>query len=789
MMLSYNKFSKKDALFYKRGVWKMSKKQKLYMVGNTHFDPVWLWKWDEAMASIRATFKSALDRMNEDENFTYSFATPPVFEWIKKTDPEMFEEIKERIKEGRWELAEGWWVQPDCYVALGESYVRQSLYAQKYLKENFGKISDGVFNIDSFGHNPQIPQILKKSHIDFYSFVRPEKHHVKLQKPMFKWIGLDGSEVMAFRAENAYEKELSVSISNQSEKNDDIMIVYGVTDHGGAPTKKMILEINKTENMEFSTVSRFFNEHKDCDYSVSGELITGDFGPYSNYPKIKKMNRIAEFAVQNAEIASVIAKNYDDETIEKCWHDVLFNQFHDILGGACIKEAYFDAENSFSRAIQTANEIMHYNLQSITRKMKTVGENPHDIWNLVLWNLNGSDYSGYIETEVQWMHEFEPYDKGIELMDENGEVYPCQIIEAKAVIPRFRSRFVFKAEIPSMGYKMFKVVKTYKEDEKMELNPFEFETEKLKIRFSNNGILQEITDKISGEKLCGKTLVPACYYDDGDTWCFNIDSYGKEKYNFEFAGVKIIEAGEIRTVVKLTYKFKESKLDMYYTFYTEEKYFDVSYRVNWNEKHYVFKFETDVENTHTVSVPYGSVKRGESKADVPMGTWISSSGITLTAGSIFSYNMIDNVLGLTVLRSCIYGDLRLCEIDYETDYDIISQGLSEGKIRVDFEKRSPSHSQNFLNPPVVICEANHGGILPTENSYFSLTSESVMLSAVKKCEFDDSIIIRLSEYGNKEQTSTLKIGENMFEIRVMPFEIKTLKFKDGKITETYMTEE
>ena len=91
----------------------------IYMVGNTHFDPVWLWKWEEAMASIHSTFRSALDRMKEDKDFIYSFATPPVFEWIKEVDPDMFEEIKARVKEGRWELCEGWWLQPDCFSGCG----------------------------------------------------------------------------------------------------------------------------------------------------------------------------------------------------------------------------------------------------------------------------------------------------------------------------------------------------------------------------------------------------------------------------------------------------------------------------------------------------------------------------------------------------------------------------------------------------------------------------------------------------------------------------------------------
>ena len=106
------------------------------MIANTHFDPVWLWKWDEAMSSITATFRSALQRMEEYPEFKYSFTTPPVFEWIKNTDPQLFNEIKKRVAEGRWELAEGWWVQPDCYSASGESYIRQGLYGQKYILEN-----------------------------------------------------------------------------------------------------------------------------------------------------------------------------------------------------------------------------------------------------------------------------------------------------------------------------------------------------------------------------------------------------------------------------------------------------------------------------------------------------------------------------------------------------------------------------------------------------------------------------------------------------------------------------
>jgi len=208
--------------------------KKRYMIGNTHFDPVWLWRWDEAMASVRATFRSALERMKEDADFVYSFATPPVFEWIKNTDPEMFEEIKQRVKEGRWELAEAWWVQPDCYSACGESYVRQGLYGQKYLKDNFGLYSNCVFNIDCFGHSPALPQILKKSHIDYYCFMRPERHHIELETPCFWWKGIDGSEVLTYRAEDAHSKDLNKSMEECNE-------YVNIFQNYGIPEKRIVV--------------------------------------------------------------------------------------------------------------------------------------------------------------------------------------------------------------------------------------------------------------------------------------------------------------------------------------------------------------------------------------------------------------------------------------------------------------------------------------------------------------------------------------------------------------------
>jgi len=175
-----------------------------HMIGNTHFDPAWLWTWDEAMASIRATFRSALARMDDDPDFRYSFSTPAVFEWIENTDPELFSAIQRRVAEGRWDVgAEAWWLQPDCNTPRGESLIRQGLYAQQYLMEKFGVMGDSVFNIDSFGHSAMMPQLLRGCGIKNYVFSRPSAHDQPLPDDLFEWVSPDGSRVLAYRAGGA----------------------------------------------------------------------------------------------------------------------------------------------------------------------------------------------------------------------------------------------------------------------------------------------------------------------------------------------------------------------------------------------------------------------------------------------------------------------------------------------------------------------------------------------------------------------------------------------------------
>lgn len=768
--------------------------RRIYMIGNTHFDPAWLWTWDEAMASIRATFRSALERMKEDDEFIYSFCTPAVFEWIQKTDPEMFEEIRQRAIEGRWDIqAEGWWLQPDCNAPCGESLIRQGLYGQQYLTEHFGKRATTVFNFDSFGHGPSLPQILKKCCLDNYVFSRPALKEQSLEKELFVWKSPDGSEVLAYRSDadgvGKYNRQTEDFIRMQLERwencGHDLMLVYGVSDHGGAPTKQAISAIRELKDaidgvtVKMASTTEFFAEQRGkIKTTFCGELMTRYYGVFSNHGEIKRNNRRAEYAVTRAEKVSCFAQmlgysSYPANELKQCWKDVMFNQFHDILGGACIPQCYDDAANLHGRALQSANEISNFTLQKIAKNIKMLGNNEDSVWNLCIFNPNPTTYEGILEAEVQWIWEFPWYFGEIELIDESGAVHDTQIITERSNIPGFRSRFAFNARIPAFGYRTYAVRKTEREVTR---------------DFGD-------CDIVSPFEFCA-------FEDNGDTWCFKTtEGYGKTCEKPILESRKTVENGALFTTVKQVWRFRSSILEEYITRYAKSGLIDYRYRVNWNEKHIVLKLvPTAGKKPQSVlaAVPGGSIVRPMDGREYPVGQWIGwgegKDGKCLLLDGIFSYNT-DEYPQLTILRSPIYGDLRRGELREELDYQYMEQGITFGKIRIIPEAVSPATAvagaMQWNDPPIVVCEANHGGTLPPTATGLSLDCDNAVVTALKQAEDSDGYVLRLTEYNGISGSIKLKLGENKaVEVRLSPYEIKTLRFmKDGSVRETNMLED
>ena len=174
------------------------------MVANAHIDPVWIWDWHEGMHEVLATFRAALDRLEEDRDLVFSASSSAFYEWVEQVDPAMFTRIRQAVESGSWALVGGQWVEPDCNIPSGESVCRQFLYGQRYLVSRFGFGASIGWNVDAFGHAASLPQILVKAGLRAYVMMRPDEKEKSIPSPLFEWVGSDGTAITTYRVPFSY---------------------------------------------------------------------------------------------------------------------------------------------------------------------------------------------------------------------------------------------------------------------------------------------------------------------------------------------------------------------------------------------------------------------------------------------------------------------------------------------------------------------------------------------------------------------------------------------------------
>src|ERR1700678_1001941 len=242
-------------------------KKVIHIIGYSHIDAAWLWPWRDGSDTVLTTFRSALNRISETPGFCYSHSSSAHYRWVERTDPEMLSEIKQRIREGRWEVVGGWPVEPDCNIPATESFVRHALYGKAYCQSALGADVNIGFNPDSFGHAAGLPTILKRAGYGYYVFMRPQEHEMNLPL-LFWWEGADGSRVLTLRIWRTYDaspKLIHTAATGAFASGfDHAAFFLGVGDHGGAVTREQIEQVLTFRHdatlpeLRFSTLRDFF---------------------------------------------------------------------------------------------------------------------------------------------------------------------------------------------------------------------------------------------------------------------------------------------------------------------------------------------------------------------------------------------------------------------------------------------------------------------------------------------------------------------------------------------------
>lgn len=781
---------------------------KLYMIGNTHFDPVWLWTWDEGLASIRSTFRAALDRMDEDENFVYSFACPPVFEQLERIDPALMARIRQRVAQGHWALDEGLWVQPDCFSGTLESTVRQGLFGQRYLKEKFGKLSDTVFNIDSFGHPLMLAQVFAKLRMPYGVISRPDEQDMDIGDTLFRWRAPDGSELLIARANIAgpiypvdTDKMIADALPTLEQTNHDVLLVYGVTNHGGAPTKAALAAINKYARetggrVVFSDTSTFFSrQNKEALPVWDKEIPIRFFGVFVNRPDVKQSARRTEITLMNAERAAhlctlLTAQPDQTQALASGWKTLLYNQFHDILGGATITVAEGDALDQLGGARSLAAENLHLSLQRIAADINLSNPDcPDAAWTLIVWNLNGEAFSGWVEAEVQWAWEFDWYQGAISLTDENGRDIPCQLIQPRTIIPGFRSRFVFKTEVPAMGWRTLRVRQKECAFDGLPatVNERTLDNGRVRLSVSEEGDLR-LEDLASGKTILKRTARPVAVRDESDVWAFNFTGYGEEQ-PMALEDVRVIERGPLRSALRLRWTRNRSFVEQTIFLCADDAALESRVRVNWNEQHETLKLCFDGEATRLTSATPGlGIERAFDGRELPCGGWFDltdsqGAGVRVLGDAFFGFDApSEGRVRATVLRSPIVGDLHISDLP-EDEYEYMSQGLFEGRWRLELHAPQEAAAawrayDAFINPPLTTDEAAHPGALPMTACALEIEgSDNVLVTALKRAEdASGEAVLRLQNFAaTRESVCVSLAGYEAFGAVLAPYEILTMR--------------
>jgi alpha-mannosidase len=803
-------------------------KFRFHMIGHGHIDPVWLWPWSEGVAVVHSTFRSALDRMNETPDFTFTTSSAQFFQWVAENDPAMLSEIRKRVAEGRWNIVGGWWVEPDMNIPSGEAMVRQGLYGQLTFQRLLGHRATVATNPDSFGHAGTLPQIIKLQGMENYIFMRPGVREKTIPADLFWWEGPDGTKVLTYRIQQSYNdggpvrnrvKSIIAQATGQPMKC--FMDYYGVGDHGGGATKESIKSIEELKVEKeapvvfFSTTDNYFKEVRN-DKNLNLPVVKDDLqhhavGCYTAESAIKKGNRQSEAALVTAEKISAIGSitwgaKYPKEELTTAWQRVLFLQFHDSLAGTSLFEHSQTAREGYGYAQDIAHQATYLAVQKL--EWQVAAEDAASQY-LMVFNPHAWEVSGNIEYDFNWGTNH----KSSRVEDDKANSLVHQWAPGSTEAGS-RKKLVVNATLPPLGYRQLRLMDGDSQQVKFSARADEnnLENEFLKVHISANGTLS-IFDKENRKELFsgGETGCKAVVIDDpSDTWSHDIKTFSNETGAFGNATIKILENGPLRATLRVTTTYGASILAIDWILCAGSRNLEANVTLDWHEhlKMVKFSFPVDVESpSATYETPYGHIVRATNGEEDPGQRWIdlsglrngSTYGLTVINDAKYGYNVSGNDMRISVARSAVYAHHNPRVLDMKAEHLWMDQGIQTFRMLLvphsDSWKKCniPRIAEEFISPSVAVYQGIHVGSMPKSGSFLSVDVPNVNVTAIKMSENGNDIVVRCVETQSLATLASINLpfAERTWKGNFRPCEIKTLRLNrsGGDIKEVNLLEE
>jgi alpha-mannosidase len=794
---------------------------KFHLDGNAHIDAAWLWPWTETVDVVKRTFSTALQLMYEYPGYTYTQSAAAYNEWMAQKYPDMNAEIAQRIKEGRWEIVGGMWVEPDLNMPDGESLVRQLLVGKRWYKQAYGVDVRIGWNPDSFGYTWQLPQIYKKSGVDYFVTQKMTWNDTnQLPFKLFWWESPDGSKVLTYFPHDYGNTQLNPvrladdlkTIRASAPGATQLLDLYGVGDHGGGPTRATLDEgfhwagkDGVTPKYEFGPAQSYFSSIETQIASESPawnyQSIAKGYAPppvvpdkisiptwkselYFEYHRgvmttqanHKANMRHSEEQVLNAEkwasLAWLDGKKYPAAEITEDWKKVLFNQFHDLAAGSGIGVIYKDAQKDYDVVRWSTNEIKTSALATVAGTIDTRGK-PGGSVPIVLFNPLGWTRSRAVTVNVQLPGA------------ETQAAYPLEGdgAYAFATVVRRDSKTgevalnIPAVDVPALGYKVVWVDSSAgsaapmpKGTESESGSSFMLENQLVRVAVNKStGCITSLFDKRAdfealAKGACGNQL--QAFKDtpkDYDAW--NIDPGTLDQTLPLSAGAATV-AAEGKSAIRVTRTWQSSKFVQTISLPEGSNQVDIENDIDWHEKHVLLKAAFPLAATGpfaTYEIPYGTIDRPTTRAN----SWEKAQ---FEVPAMRWADLGDGKHGLSVLNQTKYGydavgnTLRLTLLRSPTWPD---PEADQGHHHFHYalyphagtwkDALTVRHGWEYNYPLTAVVTTAHAGSLPAEHSFASVSPDNVVLTAVKKAEDANGLIFRVYEWAGKSATAEFHV--------------------------------
>ncbi len=798
----------------------------VYSIGHTHIDVAWKWPLRQTREKAARSFQTVLSLMKEYPEYVFMSSQPQLYQFVKEDRPALYKQIKERVKEGRWETEGAMWLGADCNLSSGESLVRHILHGKRFFKQEFGCDENLVLWLpDVFGYSAALPQIMKKSGVKYFMTTKISWNDTnKFPYDTVYWEGIDGSRVLSHfitttnyvpypelsvkrnfnTTYNGLENASQVMGSWQRYQNKDIskkvLTCYGYGDGGGGTTREMIEQGKRLQNgilnlprVRFSTVRKFF---EDLEQELQNKQVPSWYGElylefhrgtYTSMGAVKQKNRQCEFLLQNTETLATLASEtaemvYPHKELDAAWKLLLLNQFHDILPGSSIEEVYTQAAEDYQKIERICTELIDRSFGALSSNLSVKPCDQTQADAAIVWNPLSFGSDLVIELDGK-----KTVASGAEFLQDTAygtKLYRVQQVPAKAA----RKLLLASNTDQSSG-----AGTVLAEQEKICV-----ETEFYSATVSSTGGILRLYDKEQNRDLFAERAPGNCFkvFDDRpneyDSW--NIDaSYSLKSFaTTPVCNAQLVEDGEYRKVIRVRTKYRSSTIEQNIIFYLHSRRIDFETKIDWQEHQHLLKAEFPFQlfsRKISADIQFGNVERQTHKKtsreqaqfEMCAHKWVDCSengyGAALLNDSKYGYSAEGATISLTLLKSGIYPNEN-CDIGHHAfTYSLYPH-------KEDFRTGGVVQQAYRLNcKPITFFAQNVGNedCLPS----LKLSADNIICETIKKAESGEGVVVRMYECYGCQTTLDWEydLGEcQAFECDLLERVEKQLPVQDGNIS-------